>query len=408
MRRVVITGLGVVSPIGNNVNEFWNNLINGKSGIDFIKSFKADEYPVKIAAEVKNFNAENFGIDKMTLRHADIYTLYAIAAAKEAIADSKLEIEPESTGVYVGTGMGGVNSFFCENKRLVEEGPKWISPYLVTQIIPNIAASNISILFNTHGPCISLSAACATGGESIGEAYRAIKDNYTDTIIAGSSEAPISQIAIAGFANCKTLTKSEDPNNASLPFDKRRNGFVLGEGAGILILEEYEHAKNRHAKIYAEICGYGCTSDAYHVTSPSPDGIYAAKAIQQAVQQAHISDKDSIHINAHGTGTVLNDRAETLAIKIALGDKMAYKAHISSNKSMIGHLLGASGSVEMIASTLSICNNIVPPTIHLEEPDPECDLDYTPNVAEKVDLSLVISNSFGFGGHNTCIAIRKI
>jgi 3-oxoacyl-[acyl-carrier-protein] synthase II len=316
--------------------------------------------------------------------------------------------DPERLGVYVGSGEGGFDTIIKEVVRWKDQGSKWVSPLLIPSMISNIAAGNIAIRHNACGVCVPIVTACATGTHSIGEAYRAIKHGYADAIITGGSEAAVNPISIAGFANCKALSRSEDPKAASLPFDQRRAGFVLGEGAGIILLEEYEHAKARGAKIYAEVCGYGNTCDAHHVTAPHPEGRQAARAIKMALEEAKYNENDVLHINTHGTGTPLNDSSETAAIKLALGEEAARKAYINSTKSMTGHLLGAAGGVEVIAAALSLYHGIVPPTIGLNEQDPNCDLNYTPNVAQKADLTIAISESLGFGGHNACIALRKI
>jgi len=409
MKRVVITGLGAITPIGNDVKTFWNNLINGVSGIDFIKAFPTDELPVKIAAEVKNFDPINHGIDSGTARRSDLFSRYAMAAANEAIKDSALKIDPERFGVYVGSGVGGLHTIYNESVKLVKEGCQWISPLFIPTMIANIAASNIAITHNAQGPSLPVITACATATHAIGEAFRAIKFGYADAIIAGGTEASLHPLAISGFANSKALDRGNNPENASLPFDKRRAGFVLGEGAGILILEEYEHAKARGAKIYAEITGYGNTCDAYHLTAPSPDGIPAAKAMKDAINESGgLKANDILYINAHGTGTPLNDKTETAAIKLAFGEEIAKKTIISSNKSMTGHLLGAAGGIELIATTLTLYYEIAPPTIGLKEPDSECDLDYIPHIARKADVTVAISNSLGFGGHNGTVALRKI
>jgi len=408
MRRVVITGLGVVSPVGNTVADFWDNLKKGVCGVGKITSFPVDDFPVQVAAELKDFNPEAFGIDRALVRRSDLFTQYALVAAKQAMDDSKLEIDSQRLGVYVGSGVGGIHTFYSESKKLLENGMGMVSPLFIPMMISNIAAGNIAISHKAEGPCLPVVTACATGTHSIGEAYRAIKHGYADAIIAGGTEASITPLAIGGFGNAKALSRSLDPLSASIPFDKRRQGFVVGEGAGILILEEYEHAKARNANIYAEICGYGNTCDAYHYTAPKPDGLCAAKAMQLALEEADYSDNDNLYINAHGTGTPLNDKTETMAIKLALGEKNAIKTPISSTKSMTGHMLGAAGAAELIASVLSLKEGIIAPTIGLQEPDPECDLDYVPNFARKVDISLAISNSLGFGGHNACVAIRKI
>ena len=407
-RRIVITGMGVVSPVGNDIETFWNSLINGICGIDFIKRINTDNLPIKIGGEVKDFDPSKYGIDPGFIRRNDMFSVYALAAANQAMFNNVDFIDPERLGVYVGSGIGGFDTTLKETRKCFEEGPKWVSPYMIPSMISNMAAGNIAIHYNACGPCLPIVTACATGTHAIGEAYRAIKHGYADAIIAGGSECAINQLSIAGFANCKALSKAEDPKEASLPFDKRRQGFVIAEGAGIVLLEEYEHAKSRNATIYAEICGYGNTCDAHHVTAPHPEGTQAARAIKMALDEAGYNEHDVLYVNAHGTGTPLNDSSETKALKIALGEEAARKAHISSTKSMTGHLLGATGAVEIIASALAIQNGIVPPTISLNEPDPECDLDYTPNKAVKADLTIAVSESLGFGGHNSCVALRKI
>ncbi|HNX21350.1 MAG TPA: beta-ketoacyl-ACP synthase II [Bacteroidales bacterium] len=408
MKRVVITGMGVLSPIGNDVETFWNNLKNGVCGIDFIKSIDTTNLEIKIAAELKNYDAAALGLDASTARRSDRFTQYAMIAAKQAMEDSKLVCDPERLGVYVGSGIGGMDTFVSQTNKMQNEGTKWVSPLFIPMVISNIATGNIAIAHNAQGPSLPIVTACATATHSIGEAYRAIKHGYADAIIAGGSEASIHPLAISGFANMKALSKADSIETASIPFDKRRQGFVLAEGSGIVILEEYEHAKARGAKIYAEICGYGNTCDAHHLTAPMPDGHCAAKSMLDAAKEANIIDADLIHINAHGTGTPLNDKTETAAIKKAFGEERARKILISSIKSMTGHGLGAAGGFEAIASALAIMEGIVPPTINLVEADPECDLDYVPHVARKADITLVLSNSLGFGGHNGTIAFRKI
>lgn len=409
MKRVVITGLGVITPIGNDVNTFWNNLINGVNGIDFIKSFPTDDLSVKIAAEVKNFDPKDYGIDPGTVRRSDPFSRFAMAAAHEAMEDSQIVVDPDRFGVYIGSGVGGLQTIFAESVKLNNEGAQWVSPLFIPTMIANIAAANVAIKYKAHGPTLPIVTACATATNAIGEAFRAIKHGYADAIIAGGAEAAVHPLSIGGFGNSKALDRSNDPANASLPFDKRRAGFVMGEGAGIMILEEYEHAKARGAKMYAEICGYGNTCDAYHLTAPDPDAITPAKAMKMALDEAGgLKEDDLLYINAHGTGTPLNDKTETKAIKIALGEEIARKSLISSNKSMVGHLLGAAGGVELVATALTLLNGIVPPTIGLKEPDPECDLDYVPNTARQADVTIAISNSLGFGGHNGTVALRKI
>ncbi len=409
MKRVVITGLGVISPIGNDINTFWNNAKNGVCGIGEITAYSTEGMAIKLAAEVKDFNAESFGVEKGLARRSDRFCQFALAAAQQAVKDSNIEgnVDSSRLGVYVGSGIGGINTFVNECTKMNEEGANRVSPLFIPMLISNIAAGNIAISHKAEGPCLPVVTACATSTHAIGEAYRAIKHGYADAIIAGGAEATITPLAVGGFMNSKALSKSTDPLRASLPFDAERGGFVMGEGAGIVILEEYEHAVKRGAKIYGEVCGYGNTCDAHHYTAPKPDGSCAAKAIKEALGEAQYSEKDTLYINAHGTGTPLNDKSETLAIKTALGDEDAHRAHISSSKSMTGHMLGAAGAVEVIISTLSLQEGIVTPTIGLQNPDPNCDLNYTPNNAIQADLTIAISNSLGFGGHNACVAIRK-
>lgn len=412
-RRVVVTGTGVVSPVGNNVESFWNNLLTGYCGIDFITDFPTDDLPVKIAGQVKGFNPSEYEIEPAFARKQDKFTLYAVAAAWQAVKESGISaaeggnIDPYRLGVYVGSGIGGFTTQVRETEKIIADGPKWVSPLFIPTMISNIAAGNIAIRNNACGPCLPVVTACATSSHAIGEAYRAIKHGYADAIIAGGSEACVMPLGIAGFANAKALSRAEDPKYASLPFNKNRGGFVIAEGAAILVLEEYERAVERGAVIIAEVCGYGNTCDAYHVTAPRPDGQTQATAIRMALDQAGYTSEDVLYINAHGTGTALNDVSETLAFKLALGED-AYKAHISSTKSAMGHLLGAAGAAEALAAILALKNSIVPPTINLDEMDPECDLDYTPNQPVKADLTLAISDSLGFGGHNSCVAFRKI
>ncbi|MDD2617697.1 MAG: beta-ketoacyl-ACP synthase II [Bacteroidales bacterium] len=408
MKRVVITGIGAISPIGNDTTTFWQNLKKGVCGVDLIQSFSTDDLPVKIAGEVKDFKPDMYGIDAATARKNDRYALFALAASNQAMKDSGLQIEPERLGVYIGSGIGGMNTFVAETTKMIQKGPQWISPLFVPMMISNIASGNVAIAHNAQGVCLPIVTACATGTHSIGEAYRAIRHGYADAIITGGAEAAVVPLAIGGFANSRALSRSLDPMQASLPFDKRRQGFVIAEGAGILVLEEYEHALARGANIYAEVSGYGNTCDAYHYTAPRPDGSSAARAIQLALTEAAFREGELMHINSHGTGTPLNDKSETAAIKMALGEKTAHKAIINSTKSMTGHMLGAAGGIELIAAALALKEGIVPPTIHLDEPDPECDLDYTPNQARKADISIALSTSLGFGGHNGCIALRKI
>ena len=401
--------MGVVSPVGNDVETFLDSIMTGKCGIGMITKFNTDDLPVKVAAEIKDFDPTKDGLETPFVRRNDLFAVYAMAAACQAMKGNEEGWDSDRLGVYIGSGIGGFDTMMREMHKLEAEGPRWVSPLMIPTMIANMAAGNVAIRFNAHGVCLPVVTACATSTHAIGEAYRAIKDGYADGIIAGGTEAPINRLSIAGFANCKALTKSEDPNAASLPFDARRGGFVIAEGAGIVLLEEYEHAKKRGAKIYAEVCGYGNTCDGHHVTAPHPEGTYAAKAIKMALDEAGYQEKkDLLYINAHGTGTALNDSSETQAIKKAMGEDEARRALISSTKSMTGHLLGAAGAVEIIASALALQKGMVPPTINLNEADPVCDLNYTPNKAVKADLTIAVSQSLGFGGHNGAVALRPI
>ena len=406
MRRVVITGIGAVTPVGNDIETMWDSLVNGKNGIDYIKSFDTEKLKVKVAAEVKDFDPTKY-IEKKELRKTDLFCQYAIAAACQAVEDSGIigTIEDEKLGVYVGSGTGGMHTFFTQCENMIAE--KKISPCFIPMMIGNMAAGLIAIRFSAKGPCLPVVTACATSTHAVGEAFHAIKNGYADAIITGGAEAAITPLAIAGFSSCMALSTRNDPNSSSIPFDKRRDGFVMGEGAGILVLEEYEHAVARGAKIYAEVAGYGNTCDAHHVTAPDPEAAGAARCVEIALKEAGITDDDTLYINAHGTSTPANDKTETAAFKRALGEK-AYDAYISSTKSMTGHMLGATGAVEAIVAALAVKNGIVPPTIGLEEPDPECDLNYVPNKAVEAPLTAAASTTFGFGGHNACIALKKV
>ena len=407
MRRVVVTGLGAITPVGNDVPTFWASLVAGKNGIGPITRFDTTDFKAKLAAEVKGFDP-NLYMEKAELRKSDLFTQYGVAAAVQAVNDSGIldKVAPERLGVYVGSGIGGITTFTEEVIKLHERGPRRVSPLFIPTMIANMAAGTIAIKFHAQGPCVPVTTACATGSTAIGEAYRAIKGGYADAIIAGGTEAAVGPTGVAGFINCMALSSSTDPEAASIPFDKRRNGFVMGEGAGVLILEEYEHAKARGAKIYAEMGGYGSTCDAYHMTAPDPEAGGAARAIKDAVREAGMEGETKVYFNAHGTSTPLNDKSETLAIKKAFGDD-AYKILISSTKSMTGHMLGATGGVEAIASILALREGVVPPTIGLKEPDPDCDLDYVPLVARKAEIKLALSVNLGFGGHNACLAFKK-
>ena len=396
-KRVVITGMGVISPVGNDVNTFWKNLCDGYCGIEVIESEDTEQLPVRIAGKVKEFHAEDYGMDKPFIRKQDLFTQFGVAAAYQAVKQSGLvstgegqNIDPLRFGVYFGSGIGGFATQYREMAKMIDDpSGQWISPLFIPTMISNIAAGQIAILNHAEGPCLDIVTACATSTTAMGEAYATIP------------------LGIAGFANLKALSRSTDPKYASLPFNANRAGFVMGDGSASLILEEYEHAKARGAVILGEMVGYGNTCDAYHSTAPRPDGTTQAKCIELALKEAKFDkEKDNLYINAHGTGTKLNDAAETLAYKNALGD-FAYKAHISSIKSMTGHMFGAAGAAEAIATILALRDGICPPTINLDTPDPECDLDYTPNVAVKADLTLGISDSFGFGGHDACVAFRK-
>ena len=412
MNKVYITGVGCITPLGNNVETLWDNIKNGACGIDFIKKIDATNLPVKIAAEVKDFNPEEYGIDKTMIRHNDLYALYALSAAAQAMKDSGLkvgeDVDPRRLGVAVGSGIGGIQTFQREHTNMMQYGLRRISPLFIPEMISNIAGGNIAITYNAQGPNLPVVTACATGTHSVGEAYRLIHEGRADVVITGGAEAAVCEMAIGGFNNMKALTTSEDPMAASLPFDSRRHGFVLGEGSGILILESEECAKRRGAKIYAEVCGYGNTCDAHHYTAPHPEGRGAAESMRLALEEAGFKAGEKLYINAHGTGTPLNDKGETAAIKKALGEEEARKAVISSTKSMHGHMLGATGAVELIISALALKNGIIPPTIHLDQPDPECDLDYTPHTARQWQADVAISNTFGFGGNNATVALRRV
>ena len=408
MKRVVITGMGCVTPVGSTVEKFWNSLKEGICGIDFITGFDTSELKVKIAAEVKDFDAAEY-MDKSEIRRSDKFVRFAIGAAAQAVNDSGIKdsVDPERFGVYFGSGIGGFETFVSECDTLREKGASRVSPLFIPKMISNIGAGNIAIKFGAKGPCVCVTTACATGTTAIGEALRTIRGGYADAIIAGGVDASVSPLAIAGFTNCTALSENNDPKEACCPFDKRRSGFIMGEGAGALILEEYEHAKNRGAKIYAEVAGYGSTCDAFHVTAPDSEAVQSARAISDCFKECGTADASKIYINAHGTSTPLNDKTETKAIKTVFGSD-AYKVHISSTKSMTGHLLGAAGAVEAIASVMALREGTVPPTIGYSVPDEECDLDYTPNKAVKTEIELALSTSLGFGGHNACVGFKKI
>ena len=408
MNRVAITGMGVISPVGCDIETVFENLKNGVNGIGKITRFDKGDLKISVAAEVKDFAPVNFGITKGDARRMDLFTQYAMAAASQAVEDSGVigSVDPERFGVYVGSGIGGMNTFIAETEKMLSRGPSRVSPLFVPMMISNIAAGNIAIKYNCKGPSLPVVTACATSTNAIGEAFRAIRFGYADAIIAGGSEASINPLAMGGFANCKALTEAADPNEASLPFDARRGGFVMGEGAGIVVLENYDHAVARGAKIYAEIAGYGNTCDAHHITAPDPEAEGGARAIRLAVEEAG-GAQGNVYINAHGTGTPLNDASETMAIKKALGEDGARRAMISSTKSMTGHMLGAAGAMECIACALSLSRGVIFPTINLKDADPACDLDYVPNVSREVRADMAVSVSLGFGGHNAAIALRR-
>ncbi len=408
MNRVVITGIGVISPVGNDAATFFESLIAGKNGIGPITRFDTEGYKATLAGEVKGFDPEAAGIERAQAKRMDMFAQYALAAAIQAVADSGVEgsVAPDRLGVYVGSGIGGMQTFVADTERLLTRGPGRVSPFFIPMMISNMGAGNIAIRFNAQGPCLPVVTACATSTHAIGEAFRAIRYGHADAVIAGGAEATIIPLAVAGFSNMKALSTSDDPNAASLPFDARRGGFVMGEGAGIAVLESYDHALRRGAKIYAEVAGYGNTCDAYHITAPHPEAVGAANAIRLALEEAGYAG-ERLYVNAHGTGTPMNDKVETLAIKQALGEAAARAALVSSTKSMTGHMLGAAGAVECIACAMALGRGIVPPTINLREPDPDCDLNYVPNEAVRADIEMAVSSSLGFGGHNAVLALRK-
>lgn len=408
--RVVITGLGAITPIGNNVNEFWTNAKKGVCGIDEITLFDASDYKVKIAGEVKNFNAEDF-IEKKEAKRLDRFTHFALAATEEAMKDAKLDlndenVDPNRVGVIVGSGIGGYGTLEAQFDVLLTKGPNRVSPFAIPSGIINLVAGNIAIKYGAKGVCESLVTACATGVSSIGAAYRSIKHGYSDIVISGGSEASITRAAIAGFTNLKALNTNNDPKRASIPFDKERSGFVMGEGAGILILESLESAQKRGARIYGEIIGYGATCDAYHITSPDPEGDGAKRAIEAAIEEGKINKDEISYINAHGTSTPLNDKFETLAIKGCFGEK-AYDIPVSSTKSMTGHLLGAAGAIESVICVKALEEGFIPPTIGYKVLDEDCDLDYVVNEGREAELNYVINNALGFGGHNASLLFKK-
>lgn len=407
--RAVITGMGVLSPVGNTLEDFWSHLVEGQSGIDFVTRFDVSEMATKVAGEIKDFEPTDW-LDKKESRRMDRFVQLAVAAAKMAITDSGLDLETmdkERAGAVIGCGIGGVTTFEEQKEILMAKGPGRVSPFFVPMLISNMAAGHISIAFGLQGASSTVVTACASSTNAIGEALRLIERGDADVVICGGTEAPLTSLAFAGFCSMKAMShEKENAKEACRPFDARRSGFVMGEGAGILILESAEHAKARSAKIYAELVGYGSTSDAHHITTPVPGGAGAARAMQKALESAGIKPEEVDYINAHGTGTGANDATETAAIKSVFGPQ-AYKVPISSTKSMTGHLMGAAGGIEAIVCALTIQNGVIPPTINYGEPDPDCDLDYVPNIAREKEVKVALSNTFGFGGHNATVILKK-
>jgi len=411
-RRVVVTGLGVVAPNGNNVEEYWDSLLAGRGGAGPITHFDTTDFSSKIGCEVKNFHPEQY-IDAKALRRMDTFVQFALTAAVMAMNDAGLEVgqgglDPNRIGVIVGSGIGGIGVIEEQHTVLLQKGPRRVTPLLIPMLISNMAAGQISIYFNARGPNTCVVTACATAAHSIGDAFRVIERGDADVVIAGGTEAAITPLGHAGFCIMKALTtRNDDPEHASRPFDRERDGFIIGEGSGILVLEEYERACARSADIYAEIVGYGMTADAYHITAPDPDGLGGSRAMSMALEHAGLNPEDVDYINAHGTSTPLNDAAETKAIKKVFGDH-AYKVAISSTKSMTGHLLGAAGGIESVAVILTVKNGVIHPTINYEYPDPECDLDYVPNEARQADVNVAMTNSFAFGGQNATLVFKRV
>jgi len=408
-RRVVITGMGAITPVGLNVDETWKSMLAGKSGAGLITKFDTTEFVTKIAAEINGFDPLNH-FEKKELRRLDSYTQYALVSAREAVKSSEIDLEKEDKtriGVIVGSGIGGMMSFETEMRKLIEKGPKRISPFFIPQMISDIAAGQISIEFGLKGPNYATVSACATSGHAVGAAFETVKRGDADIMVCGGSEAAITPMGIGGFNSMKAIsTRNDDPSTASRPFDLNRDGFVMGEGAGIIIVEDLDHAIKRNAKIFAEIAGIGFTADAYHLTAPAPEGEGAVRAMRQCITDGNLTIEDIQYVNAHGTSTPFNDKNETAAIKTVFGE-LAKEIAISSTKSMTGHLLGSAGAVEGIVSVLAIKNNTIPPTINYQTPDPECDLNYTPNKSQNREVTAAISNTFGFGGHNACLSFKK-
>lgn len=408
-RRVVVTGMGAVTPLGNNVADTWNGLRTGKNGIDHITLFDTEKFKAKLAAEVRGFDPGQY-LEVNDVLRTDRYTQFAVASAQQAVEESGIagKVDPDRFSVLFGTGIGGINTFETEHTKLLEKGPRRVSPLFIPMMISNMAAGMIAIRHDCRGTAMPIVTACASGSNAIGEAMRLIRHGYADAVITGGTEAAVTPSAVAGFVNMQALSTSDDPNAASLPFDSRRGGFVIGEGSVAFVLEEYEHAVNRSARIYGEICGYGTTCDAYHITAPHPDARGGAKAMTDAMAEAGYTAEDMVYVNAHGTGTPMNDAIETIAIKKALGEEKAREAFVSSTKSMTGHMLGAAGAIEALACIFALQESIIPPTINLNEQDEACDLNCVPNTAVKAPVTLALSNSLGFGGHNACLAFRKV
>ncbi|TYP77687.1 beta-ketoacyl-ACP synthase II [Paenibacillus methanolicus] len=407
--RVVVTGMGVMTALGSELQQFWGNLMEGKSGVSHIEAFDVSEYPTQIAAEVKNFNPEDYGIDKKEARRMDRFVQFAVVASQSAVKDAQLAIgenvDPERVGVMVGSGIGGLGTWEDQHNILLEKGPKRVSPFFIPMMIANMASGQVSMATGAKGPNSTAVTACATGTHSIGDSYKMIQRGDADVMICGGAEATIRPTGLAGFCSMRAMsTRNDEPEKASRPFDSGRDGFVMGEGAGVLILESLEHAQQRGAHIYAEVIGYGMSGDAHHMTEPDPDG--AARCMIRALKDGGLEPSEIDYINAHGTSTPVGDKSETSAIKKAFGDH-AYKLAVSSTKSMTGHLLGAAGGVEAVILGLTLQNGIIPPTINLDDQDPECDLDYVPNTPRQADVRIALSNSFGFGGHNATIILKK-
>ncbi|MGE5561662.1 MAG: beta-ketoacyl-ACP synthase II [Chloroflexota bacterium] len=409
VRRVVITGMGAITPIGSGLADFWANLVAGRSGVGPITHFDATGYPTRIAAEVKDFKPEDY-MDRKEARRMDRFAQFSVAASTLAVRDAGIDfagVDMTRVGTWIGSGIGGMVTLEDQHRVLLEKGPDRVSPFFIPMLIANMAAGQVSIAFGAKGPCGGPVTACATATNSIGDAFRLVQRGEADVMLTGGTEASITPLSVAGFcANKAMSTNNDHPESASRPFDRDRDGFVMGEGAGVLVLESLEHALARGARIYAEVAGYGATSDAYHIVQPAPDGEGAARAMALALKDGGLSPEDIDYVNAHGTSTPLNDKLETVAIKRVFGDH-ARRLTVSSTKSETGHLLGASGAVELIATAMAIVDGIVPPTINYRTPDPDCDLDYVPNEARKMNVRAALSNSFGFGGHNACVALRR-